>query len=331
MLGKCSRTLAFFAGGLALVVMTPAMVQSALAGDFPTRTVTLIVPFPPGGTMDIEARLIAKGLASRFGKSVVVDNRPGAGGRVGTDAAARAAPDGHTLLMGSISPLAIEPVLHANTSYDPQRDFAPLTLATEMPFVLLVAPNIPAKSLSELIQYGRKSDQLTYATWGVGTSSHLVAEVFKNVTGTHMVHVPYKGGPAAVLDMISGRVSVMFGLAVDMAPHVKAGKLRALAVTRPRRLPILPEVPTFSEAGVSDVDLRAWFGFLVPAKTPPEIRSRLHEELVALLKSSEFTQWADSQGVSVIASSPEVLTERIRSDSALASKLAKSISLKLND
>jgi tripartite-type tricarboxylate transporter receptor subunit TctC len=233
--------------------------------------------------------------------------------------------------MGTISPLAIEPALHATTTYDPQRDFAPLTLATEMSFVLVAGPSIPVRTLPELIQYGRKTDKLTYATWGVGSSSHLVAELFQKATDVRMTHVPYKGGPAAMTDMIGGQVSLMFALPSDVAPLVKAGKLRALAVTGPKRLPMIPEVPTFGEAGVPDVDLRAWFGFVVPARTPQEICQRLHTELVALINSKEFTDWAASLGVTVVASSPEALAQRIKVDSALAAKLAKSIDLKLED
>jgi len=319
------------AAPVVLIFLVTSVVPCSLAADYPTKTITMIVPFPPGGTADAQARLIAKGLALRLGKPVVVDNRPGAGGRIGTEIAARAVPDGHTILMGTISPLAIEPVLHSSTSYDPQRDFAPLTLITEMPFVLVISHDVPAKSLSELIEYGRTTNKLTYASWGLGSSSHLVAELFKASTKVAMLHVPYKGAGAAMTDMVGGQISVMFGLPVDTIPLVKAGRLRALAVTGPKRLPMLPDVPTFTELKVPDVDLRAWFGFVVPATTPSEIRSRLHLEITALVKSREFSEWAESQGVIVVASTPESLSQRIQVDSALASKLAKSISLNLDD
>jgi tripartite-type tricarboxylate transporter receptor subunit TctC len=233
--------------------------------------------------------------------------------------------------MGSISTLAIEPVLHLTANYDPQRDFAPLTLITEMPFVLVAGPTVPAKNLSEFIEYGRKTDKLTYASWGLGSSGHLAGELFKKANGVSMIHVPYRGAIAAITDMMGGQVSAMFGLPVDMIPQVKAGRLRAYAVTGQKRLTMLPDVPTFAESGVMDVDLRVWFGFVVPTKTPPEIRTRLQSELVAIVRSPEFTDWAESQGVVVVASSPEVLAERIRSDSALAYKLVKSISLKVED
>lgn len=302
---------------------------AAVAAEYPDRTVTVIVPFPAGGTADALARVIARGLAPRLGKPVVVDNRPGAGGRVGTEAAARAHPDGHTLLMGSISTLAIEPMLRTARPYDPVRDFAPLTLATEMPFVLVVNNGVPARTVSELVQLGRRSDGLTYATWGVGTSSHLAGELFKRATGVRMTHVPYKGVVMALPEMISGQVSLMFGLPIDLGPHVKAGRLRALAVTGAGRMPMFPDVPTLEEAGISDVELRAWFGLVVPARTPPEIRQRLQTELIALLKSREFVEWAEGQGMTVVADGPEGLTRRIKVDAAMTGKLAETMGLKL--
>jgi len=331
MFGWFCRALGCRWAPVVVMLLFTGVVPYAPAGEYPTKTITMIVPFPAGGTADAQARLIAKGLSSRLGKPVIVDNRPGAGGRIGTDAAARAGPDGHTVLMGSISPLAIEPVLHLSANYDPQRDFAPLTLITEMPFVLVAGPTVQAKNLSEFIEYGRKTDKLTYASWGLGSSGHLAGELFKKSTGVNMLHVPYKGAVAAITDMVGGQVSAMFGLPIDMIGQVKAGRLRAYAVTGQKRLTMLPDVPTFAESGVTDVDLRAWFGFVVPVKTPPEIRSRLQSELVTIVRSPQFSDWAESQGVVVVASSPEVLAERIRSDSALASKLAKSISLNLDD
>lgn len=331
MFGFLSRTLGCTHIFIAVMLLVTDVVPCAWAAEYPTKPITMIVPFPPGGTADAQARLIAKGLSSRLGKPVIVDNRPGAGGRIGTDAAARAVPDGHTVLMGSISPLAIEPVLHLTANYDPQRDFAALTLITEMPFVLVAGPTVQAKNLSEFIEYGRKTDKLTYASWGLGSSGHLAAELFKKATGVNMLHVPYKGAVAAITDMLGGQVSAMFGLPIDMIGQVKAGRLRAYAVTGQKRLKMLPDVPTFAESGVTDVDLRVWFGFVVPAKTPSEIRTRLQSELATVVRSPEFSDWAENQGVVVVASSPDVLVEGIRSDSALAAKLAKSISLKLDD
>jgi len=331
MIGWFCRVLGCRWALVAMTLLFIGAVDYGQADEYPTKTITIVVPFPAGGTADAQARLIAKGLSSRLGKPVIVDNRAGAGGRIGTDVAARAVPDGHTLLMGSISPLAIEPVLHLSSNYDPQRDFAPLTLISEMPFVLVAGPTVQAKNLSEFIEYGRKTNNLTYASWGLGSSGHLAAELFKKSTGVNMLHVPYKGAVAAITDMVGGQVSAMFGLPIDMIGQVKAGRLRAYAVTGKKRLKMLPDVPTFVESGVADVDLRVWFGFVVPSKTPSEVRARLQSELVTVVKSPEFSDWAENQGVVVVASSPDVLAERIRSDSALASRIAKSISLKLDD
>lgn len=218
----CCRVLGHRRAVLAVMLLVIGVVPFAWACDYPTKTVTLIVTFPPGGTADVQARLMAKGLSSRLGKPVIVDNRPGACGRVGTDAAARAVPDGHAVLLGGISTLAIEPVLHLTANHDPQHDFAPLTRINEMALVLLAGPAVPAKNLSEFIEYGRKTDKLTYASWGLGSSGHLAGELFKKITSVNMLHVPYRRAIAAITDIMGRQVSAMFGLSTDLISQVKA-------------------------------------------------------------------------------------------------------------
>jgi tripartite-type tricarboxylate transporter receptor subunit TctC len=315
-----------------LAVSSVLSLTGALAADYPSKPITIIVPFPPGGTADAQARLLAKGLAERMGKPVVVDNRPGAGGRIGAGVAARAAPDGHTILMGSVSTLAIEPSLHMDTTYDPQRDFAPVCLISEMPFVLVAAPSVPVTTVAELLAYARQHPgQLTFGSWGLGTSSHLVMEMLKYNAKVDLLHVPYKSGVAAMTDMVAGRISLLFAVPVDSVPLIKAGKLRALAVTSARRLPVLPDVPTLSEVGVPAIDLQVWFGLVVPAKTPADIANRLRSEVTAVVKSTEFGRWLENQGGVAIEGGAETLSKRMQTDAALAAKIAKTISLKLDE
>ena len=306
--------------------------QVGSAGDYPTKAVTIILPFPPGSGGDVQARLIAKGLAERLKKPVVVDNRPGAGGLIGTSLAARAAPDGHTLLYGVLATMVIEPMLRSDSGYDPQRDFAPITLIGEGPFVLVVPPSSPAKSVAELLSYARsQAGSLTYASPGPGTAPNLLGEKLKSVAQAEIIHVPYKGEAPAITDMLGGQLSLMFVSTVSGMPHIRAGKLRPLAVTATRRLAVLPDVPTFAEAGFSGFELQFWAGLLVPVKTSPEIVTRLHAELVAVLRSAEFIRTSESLGGVVIAGSPQELAQRIRSDSASIAKLVKAINFKLEE
>jgi len=303
--------------------------QPTTAADYPTKIVTIIVPFPPGGGGDVQARLIAKGLAERLGKSVIVDNRAGAGGAVGTTLAARAQPDGHTLLYGVLGTMVIEPMLRPYVGYDPQRDFLPLTLITEAPFVLVVPSSSPAESVSELVTYARSHTGLTYASPGPATAPNLLGERFKALAQTEIIHVPYKGEAPAITDMIGGQLSLMFVSTFSGMPHIRSGKLRPLAVTATRRLSMLPTVPTFTEAGFSGFDLQVWTGLLVPARTPPEIVARLHAEIVTVLHSSEFSRASETLGGVPIPSSPEEFAQRIRADSVAIAKLVKDLNLKV--
>src|SRR4051812_48568407 len=240
---------------LAYGIAVLALPANSFALDYPTKPITIIVPFPPGGSNDLQARLIAKGLSERLGKPVVVDNRPGAGGRIGAGIAAGAAPDGHTLFFASTATLVIEPALHAGGGFDAQRDFSPITIITEMPMVLVASPSLPVKSVAELIALARqRPGELTYASAGPGTTLHLAGETFKASNKLDMVHVPYKGEAMASMDVIGGQVSMMFITPVAALSNIRAGKLHALAVTGQRRIPALPDMQTLSEIGQDGPD-----------------------------------------------------------------------------
>ena len=300
--------------------------------EYPTRTVTIIVPASPGGAADVQARLLAKGLAQRLRKPVVVDNRPGAGGRIGAGLAAQATPDGHTLFLASTSVFVIEPILRTNVGFDPQRDFAPITVVAEMPLVLVASPSLSVKSVPDLLAAARqRPGQLTYASWGPGTLAHLDGELFKAATRADIVHVAYKGAGPALIDIIAGQVSIMFASPLAAMPNIRAGKLAALAVTGSKRLPVLPKVPTLAEAGIPGFEIELWFAVVAPANTPLEVTTRLNEEIVAVLKSPAFTRSVEDQGGFVVASHPGELSRRIRADSVSVTRLVKAIGLKVEE
>ena len=312
----------------ALVVMW-CVPQAVRALEYPTRTITIIVPFSAGGGTDVQARQIAKALSIRLGKPIVVDNRPGAGGQIAAALAARAAPDGHTLFLGSTGTLVVGFVLK---HLDPLRDFAPVMTVTEMPLVLVPSPALAAKDLSALIALARqKPGELTYGSAGAGSFPHLIGEMFKASAQVDIVHVPYKGSAPALVDVLGGQLSMAFVTPVSAISLVRSGKLRAIAVTGTRRLPALPEVPTLSEAGVRGVDIPLWFGFVVPKKTAPEVVAVLHREISVVIDSLEFARAAESEGAFVVGRSPSDFTQRIRTDLAIVEKLVKSTNLKVEE
>lgn len=305
---------------------------AALAADYPTRAVTIVVPFSPGGAADIQARLIAKGLAERLGKPVVIDNRPGAGGRVGAGAVARAAPDGHTLLFSGFSILVLEPMLRTNVGYDPHRDFAPITVIAEYPLVLVALPSLGVKNVSELLALAKqKPGQLTYASFGAGSAGHLAGEMLKVAAQVDLVHVPYKGGAPALMDLIGGHVSTAFLTPFSTMASIRAGKVAALATTGLNRIPALPNVPTLAESGVSGFKLEVWTAIVVPAKTPREVTARLSKEIVAVLKSAEVTRSIEDQGGVVVASDAGEVSRRMQSDFASISRLVKAVNLRMDE
>ena len=256
----------------------------AQAQDYPTKPVRFVVPFAPGGTTDVLARLLGEKLSASLGQQFVIDNQAGAGGNIGTAQVAKAEPDGYTILMGTVGTHAINQSIYPRLPFDPIKDFAPVTLVATVPNVLVVNPEVPVHSVAELIELAKaKPGELNFASSGNGSSIHLSGELFKSMTGVDMVHVPYKGSGPAVVDLLGGQVEMMFDNLPSSAPHIKAGKLRPLGVTSKERSPTLPDVPTIAEAGVPGYEALSWFGVLVPAGTPDAVVTRLQQEIAKIL------------------------------------------------
>ena len=273
--------------------------------QYPSKTVRLIVPYPPGGGTDTLARVLSQRLGEALGQQVVIDNRPGAGANLGVEIAARAPNDGHTLLMAAISN-AISASLYRKLNYDLVRDFAPITLLATTPHIVVVHPSLPVKSVKELIAFAKaRPGQLAYSSSGSGTPSHLGGELFDSMAGVKLTHVPYKGGGPSVIALVGGEVSVGFATMPSVISHVKAGKLRGLAVTTAQRSPTTPDLPTVSEAGVPGYEMGSWYGLLSPAGTPREVVMRLNAEMAKILKLPDVKQRLDALGFEVLVSTPE--------------------------
>jgi tripartite-type tricarboxylate transporter receptor subunit TctC len=279
-----------------LAAVLACVAAHAAAQGYPTQPIRLIAPFPPGGSVDIMARLIADPLAAQLGGKIVIDNRSGASGNIGMEAAARAAPDGHTIVLNTI-PLVTNKSLFDKLSWDPVRDFAPIGMVATAPHVLVVPPKLPVKTVQDLVKLARSSPgKLNYASAGVGTTLHFCAEMFKDATGTYILHVPYRGGGPALLDTMAGQVDLSFPTLSAALPHVKAGTLRALGVTSATRSQQLPEVPTLREAGVRNFEFTQWLALLAPAATPEQVVARLNGALNGALKSREVQEKFAQQG-----------------------------------
>lgn len=281
---------------------------------YPSRPIRLISPFAPGGGNDILCRTIAPKLTERIRQQVIVDNRPGANGIIGTEVAARSAPDGYTIVLIP-SGHAVNASLHRKLPYDSIRDFTPITLVGSSPLILAVHPSLPARNVKELIALAKTHpEELTYGSAGIGSSGHLGGALFDALTGTKMVHVPYKGMSLAITDLMSGQVSLVFGTSLSVMPHVRSGRLRAMATTGAQRSPALPDLPTVAEAGVSGYEAGLWYGFVGPARIPAEIVRRLNAEIVAVLKLTEVRERLASQGVDAQPSTPEEFGRLLASD-----------------
>ena len=299
------------------------------AASYPDRPVRLIAPFVPGGPTDIVARLVAVRLGENLKQTFVVDNRGGAGGSVGMEIAAAAAPDGYTLVLGSSGNLAVNPALNAKLHYDPIKDFRPLTQTTSGPQILVVSPGVPAKTAQDLIALAKtKPGQLNYASGGTGTTTHLGVELFKLAAGVSIVHVPYKGTGQALTDVIGGQVQMMMASMLPAAPHVKAGRLRGLAVTSLRRSAIYPDLPTLAESGLPGFETTSWHGMLVQARTPKGLTDRIHHELVRALNHPDVKTAFANQGMDVVANTQEEFTAYIRSETQKWAKVIKAIGIK---
>jgi len=281
----------------ALAVTATSSVYAQAPAAWPTKPVTIVVPFAPGGGTDIGTRIVAQKLSQMWGQSVVVDNRGGAGGNLGLDLVSRARPDGYTLLTGNVGTQSINPTLYKKLSYNPDTAFTPIGLFAELPFVLAATVSLPAINARELVALAKaQPDKLTYASSGIGGSPHLSAETFKIATGTKILHVPYKGGGAAMTDLISGNVHMLFASVLETSGHIKAGKLKALAITSRERVSALPNVPTLEESGITGAESGSWLGLLAPAGTPADIITKVNKDLQQVLALPDVQQQLLAQG-----------------------------------
>ncbi len=309
------------------LVVLIALASVASAQSYPTRPIRLIVPYPPGGGTDTVARLIAQPLTERLGQQVVVDNRGGASGIIGTDMGARAAPDGYTLVFCLPASVSVNPTYYQNLPYDPARDFAPVIQLNTIALLLVTTPSLPASNVNELIALARaKPGQFNFASSGNGSAAHLAMELFNMMAGVKMVHVPYKGGGPALTDIISGQMHMMSGPLIAALPHVKSGRIRAMAVTTERRVKGLPEVPTIAES-LPGYESSIWHGVVVPRGVPVAVVNRLNREIGEILKIPEVQSRLDSQGAEPVGGTPGKFAALIKSDTAKYAKLLRDVGL----
>ncbi len=291
---------------------------------YPTKPIRMIVPYPPGGTSDIIARILGQKLLDAWGQQIVVDSRPGANGGIGCEIAAKAPADGYTLLVGNMTPIAANPSLYRKLGYDSLRDFAGISLVAAGPNVLVMNPSLPFKSVQELIAYAKANPgKLNFGSGGAGSPAHLAGELFKTLTGVAMTHVPYKGTVLSINDLIAGQIQLVFSDAPIAVPHVKSGKLRALAVTGAKRTPLMPELPTVAEAGVPGFALDNWWGILAPAATPKSVVNRINAELVRIMQLADVKERFANLGVEAIHSTPAQFDAYIKSEYAKLAKVIK--------
>jgi tripartite-type tricarboxylate transporter receptor subunit TctC len=316
---------------IAALIFAALIVDSAAAQPYPNHAIRLVVPFPAGGTTDIIARDVAKRLTETLGQSVVVDNRAGAGGNIGSDLVAKSTPDGYTLLMGTVGTHAINPSLYAKMPYDHIKDFVPIVLVAGVPNVLEVNPSLPVNSVSDLIKLAKsKPGTINFASSGSGTSIHLSGELFKTMAGVDMTHVPYKGSAPAISDLIGGQVQVMFDNLPSSLPQIKAGKLRAIAVTSLKRSPALPDIPTIAESGLPGFEASSWFGILAPAGTPAPVIAKINADVNKWLQSAEGREQLLAQGAEVAGGTPEQFAAHIRAETDKWAKVVKASGAKVD-
>ncbi|MBL8288100.1 MAG: tripartite tricarboxylate transporter substrate binding protein [Rubrivivax sp.] len=318
------------AAAAAAVALTVAA-GGALAQSWPTRPVRLVVPFPPGGSTDVVARLIGEKIAQSLGQPVLVDNRAGAGGTAGSDVVAKAAPDGYTVLMGTSSTHAIAPGLYPKLPYDPVRDFTPVILLGTATILMVVHPSVPAKNVGEFLAYARsRPGQVMYGSTGNGSVSHLTAEYFRSLAGLEIQHVPYKGDTPMTLDLVAGRVHLAFGTAVAFLPHVQAGKLNALAVTDARPSPVAPQLPTVAASGLAGFEALQWFGLFAPAGTPGEVVTRLNAEVSKALQMPDVQERLKGLGMQIAGGGPAPFGAFLQAESAKWGKIIRDSGAKVD-
>jgi tripartite-type tricarboxylate transporter receptor subunit TctC len=298
--------------GAAIALLAPAL---ACAQAYPVKPVRIVAPFPPGGTTDTMCRIVAQRLTESLGKQVVVENRPGAAGKVGHEAVARSAPDGYTLLLTAKGSLVTNRFLYKDLGYDPINDFAPITVIASAAPVMVIHPSLPAHTVKEFVALAKaRPGQLNFGSGGKGTTSHVIGEVFKAATGVKIVHVPYKGGALAVNDLIAGHIELSFSDMVPAVPHIKSGRLRGVAVTTPERSPTIPEVPTMAESGIKDPFPQQWWALAAPRGTPATIVDRINGDMAQMIQRPEIKERFTDLGVFTVHTTPERMMEMIRNE-----------------
>ena len=314
----------------ALAAAAALALPGAWAQTWPSRSVSIIVPFPAGGTTDVLARALGHELSKTLGQPVVVENKPGAGATLGADYVAKSKADGYTLLMGAVHH-TIATSVYRKLGYDFEKDFAPITTVALVPNVLVVNPQVPAKTVQELLAQAKaQPGKLTYGSNGTGTGQHLIGAQFEGMGGVQLLHVPYQGSGPLTTDLLGGQISMSFDTVTPVLPHIKAGKLRALAVTTAKRSVALPDVPTLEEAGLPGFDMGTWFGMLAPAGTPKDIVARLNADMVKIIQSPEFRKKMDDIGADPIANTPEQMARQIKDDTARFARLVKEAKVSLD-
>lgn len=305
------RSIALFGAALVLAPL------GATAQSYPTKPIRLVVPYAPGGAAGAVGRILADRMGASIGQPVLVDHRPGGGTLIGNDMVAKAAPDGYTLVMGTITSHAIVTSLNTRVPYDPEKDFAPISLIASLPFVLVTHPSVPVKSVRELVSMAKtRPGHFTFGSAGNATSNHLAGELFKSVAGISMVHIPYRGSAPAMVDLLGGQISMMFDLTPTALPQIAAGKVRALAITSPKRSPMTPDLPTMAEVGFPGVEVVSWFGILAPAGTPPTIVNFLNAEIVKAMQAPDVRTLMAGLGAEAITSTPQEFAAYISSERA---------------
>jgi tripartite-type tricarboxylate transporter receptor subunit TctC len=303
---------------LILAFAGPSAASGAHADDYPSHPIKLVVPYAPGGGADAVARIVAKRVSETIGQPIVIENRGGAGSIIGTEDVHKAEPDGYTLLLGQSGPISINPAVYKELPYDPEKDFAPITMTTAYPYVLVVNAKLPVKTLQEFVAMVKaKPGEFNYGTTGVGAANHLVTELFSSRAGLKMIHVPYRGTALAVADLLAGQVTMVFADPVSALPHMQAGTLRALAVSSKERSSVAPDVPTIAESGYPGFDAIAWHGILAPAKTPPPIVAKLHDQIVAALNDPATKTLLEAQAMATVGDTPQDFAAFIKKDIAV--------------
>ena len=313
---------------LAALVLSLAAVSLSHAQTYPVKPVRIIVGLAPGGTTDVFTRTLAQRLTEAWGHTVIVENRPGASGMIGAEAVAKAAPDGYTLLVSPQTSLAVAPALYGKAPYDTAKDFAPVSLLGSTPLVMIVHPSFAAKTFADFVALAKKGTPLTYGSGGVGSSPHMTGELISAALGVKMNHVPYKGENPAIADTIGGQIPIMFGNLPVALPHVRSGRVVALATTTAQRSPLAPEIPTMSEGGIKDFEMATWYGMLAPAGTPPELVQKIQRDAARVLSDAQTRDRLTQMGVDLILNTPEEFRTYLNAEIARYTKIIKSAGLK---